>query len=271
MKPQDKVFWQQSPGKNVNAVILKVYKQKVRIATLEGEFQVNIAEIVGIEEPLTLWTNWTWCDGELIRAEVHNWKNREVCSDRGILETEIKNIKKVYLDYQLAKVNLAKLKHLPEQIKWCEERLILLGEIERVSDNSPNKCVDCNYSDPCGNSSSYCCLLFGKYFKEDQEACDRYKPRNTEGLTLTTGPSGMIYKFLQNKKAKDGTIKSYPAIGDAIREPENPDHWFWAFCYSQKVNGLWKTVKRSVSREKLMAVKTAIADKQPIEVILKLI
>jgi hypothetical protein len=254
MKPQDKVYWNQSPGKNVNAVILKVYKQKVRIATVEGEFQVNIAEIIGIEQPLTLWTNWAWCDGKLIRAEVHNWNNREICSDRNILETEIESIKKVYLDYQLAKVDLAKLKHLPEQILWCEKR-----------------CIDCNYADPCGKSNSYCCLLFGKYFKENAVACDRYKPRNTEGIQLTTGPSGIIYKFLQNKKAKNGKVKSYPAIGDDQRDPENPNHWFWAFCYSEKVNGKWKTIKRSVSREKLMAVKTAIADKQPVEVILKLI
>jgi hypothetical protein len=266
MKPQDKVFWQQAPGKNVNAIILKVYKQKVRIATLEGEFQVNIAEIVGIEEPLSLWTNWAWCDGQLIRAKVNNWDDREVCSDRGILETEIKTIKKVAKEYGSKKPSW-----LDDQIKWCEERLILLGDCVSQLKDSPNKCTDCNYADPCGNSNSYCCLLFGKYFKEDQEACDRYKPRNTEGLTLTTGPSGMIYKFLQNKKAKDGTVKSYPAIGDAIREPENPDHWFWAFCYSEKINGKWKTVKRSVSREKLMSVRQAIADKQPIEIILKLI
>lgn len=266
MKPQDKVFWQQAPGKNVNAVIVKVYKQKVRIATLDGEFQVNIAEIIGIEEPLTLWTNWAWCDGQLIRAKVNNWNDREVCSDRGILEAEIETIKKVAKEYGSKKPSW-----LDDQIKWCEERLILLGELGYLKNFSPNKCVDCNYSDPCGKSNKHFCLLFGKYFTEDEKACDRYQPRNTQGIQLTPGASGMIYKFLQHKKAKDGTVKSYPAIGSDQRDPENPDHWFWAFCYSEKINGKWKTVKRSVSREKLMAVKTAIANKQPVEIILKLI
>lgn len=50
---------------------------------------------------------------------------------------------------------------------------------------------------------------------------------------------GCLYKYLENKKLKDGTIASYPrVIGD--RKPDNPTHWRWGFNWEEKVDGEWK-------------------------------
>lgn len=54
-------------------------------------------------------------------------------------------------------------------------------------------------------------------------------------------------------------------------EPNNPDHWFWAYCWDEKVNGKWKTSKRSVAREKLEYVREAIDANQPVLAILQII
>lgn len=50
---------------------------------------------------------------------------------------------------------------------------------------------------------------------------------------------GCLYKYLENKKLKDGTIASYPrVIGD--RKPDNPTHWRWGFNWEEKIDGEWK-------------------------------
>jgi hypothetical protein len=50
---------------------------------------------------------------------------------------------------------------------------------------------------------------------------------------------GCLYKYLENKKLKDGTIASYPrVIGE--RDPENPKHWRWGFNWEEKKDGEWK-------------------------------
>lgn len=50
---------------------------------------------------------------------------------------------------------------------------------------------------------------------------------------------GCLYKYLENKKLKDGTIASYPrVIGD--RKPDNPNHWRWGFNWEEKIDGEWK-------------------------------
>jgi len=91
-------------------------------------------------------------------------------------------------------------------------------------------------------------------------------------------PSGSLYKFLQNKKDKAGRVLSYPKVEEQ-RDPDNPRHWFWAYCWDEKTEDGWKTRKRSVSVEKLAAVRNAMlthshsetANNQTVEQILQLI
>jgi hypothetical protein len=83
-------------------------------------------------------------------------------------------------------------------------------------------------------------------------------------------PSGSLYAFNQEKKDKHGNVKTYPKV-EGNRSMGNPDHWFWAYCWDEKVNGKWKTFKRSVPREKLSKVRIAIDANQPVSEILKII
>lgn len=50
---------------------------------------------------------------------------------------------------------------------------------------------------------------------------------------------GCLYKYLENKKLKDGTIVSYPRV-IGHRNPDNPTHWRWGFNWEEKINGEWK-------------------------------
>jgi len=83
-------------------------------------------------------------------------------------------------------------------------------------------------------------------------------------------PSGSLYAFNQEKKDRYGNVKTYPKV-EGERSTGNPDHWFWAYCWDEKVNGKWKTFKRSVPREKLSKVRMAIDANQPVSEILKII
>lgn len=96
------------------------------------------------------------------------------------------------------------------------------------------------------------------------------QPQSSEQISPKKNPSGSLYPFIQNKKDKYGLVKTYPKVAGE-REPDNPDHWFWAYCWDEKVNGKWKTFKRSVSREKLEDVREAIANNQPVSEILKIV
>ncbi|MHC5717478.1 hypothetical protein [Nostoc sp.] len=50
---------------------------------------------------------------------------------------------------------------------------------------------------------------------------------------------GCLYKYIENKKLKSGTIASYPrVIGN--RKPDNPTHWRWGFNWEEKIDGEWK-------------------------------
>lgn len=82
--------------------------------------------------------------------------------------------------------------------------------------------------------------------------------------------SGSLYPFVQNKKNKDGTVKSYPLV-EGDRDRKNPNHWCWVYCWDEKIDGKWKTIKRSCPREKLGDVEGAIAAKKPVAEILKLL
>jgi hypothetical protein len=56
---------------------------------------------------------------------------------------------------------------------------------------------------------------------------------------------GCLYKYVENKKLKDGTVASYPRV-IGHRDPGNPTHWRWAFNWEEKLDGKWKNRSLSV-------------------------
>jgi hypothetical protein len=50
---------------------------------------------------------------------------------------------------------------------------------------------------------------------------------------------GCLYKYIENKKLKNGSIASYPRV-IGHRNPDNPTHWRWGFNWEEKVDGEWK-------------------------------
>ena len=96
------------------------------------------------------------------------------------------------------------------------------------------------------------------------------RQQSSKLISPKKNPSGSLYAFNQEKKDKHGNVKTYPKV-EGNRSMGNPDHWFWAYCWDEKVNGKWKTFKRSVPREKLSKVRMAIDANQPVSEILKII
>ncbi|MBW4502980.1 MAG: hypothetical protein KME57_26300 [Scytonema hyalinum WJT4-NPBG1] len=50
---------------------------------------------------------------------------------------------------------------------------------------------------------------------------------------------GCLYKYLENKKLKNGAIATYPRVVSE-RDPDNPKHWRWGFNWEEKIDGEWK-------------------------------
>ncbi|WP_243458312.1 hypothetical protein [Nostoc sp. UIC 10630] len=50
---------------------------------------------------------------------------------------------------------------------------------------------------------------------------------------------GCLYKYIENKKLKNGSIVSYPRV-IGHRQPDNPTHWRWGFNWEEKIDGEWK-------------------------------
>lgn len=50
---------------------------------------------------------------------------------------------------------------------------------------------------------------------------------------------GCLYRYIENKKLKSGSIVSYPRV-IGHRHPDNPTHWRWGFNWEEKVDGEWK-------------------------------
>lgn len=61
----------------------------------------------------------------------------------------------------------------------------------------------------------------------------------TESFKLGRQRCGCLYKYLENKKLKDGTIASYPRV-IGKRDPDNVKHWRWGFNWEEKIDGEWK-------------------------------
>jgi hypothetical protein len=125
-----------------------------------------------------------------------------------------------------------------------------LGQNDRISEISPKK----KTVNPVTSSE----IFLGEN--------DRHQ--SSKLISPKKNPSGSLYAFNQEKKDKHGNVKTYPKV-EGDRSMGNPDHWFWAYCWDEKVNGKWKTFKRSVPREKLSKVRIAIDANQPVSEILK--
>ncbi|MCC5618797.1 hypothetical protein LC605_27660 [Nostoc sp. CHAB 5836] len=72
--------------------------------------------------------------------------------------------------------------------------------------------------------------IFLEETKEDTKRAPHSKRRQRKGS---------LYKYLENKKLKDGRIASYPRV-IGHRHPDNPTHWRWGFNWEEKVDGEWK-------------------------------
>jgi len=127
-----------------------------------------------------------------------------------------------------------------------------LGQNDRISEISPKK----KTVNPVTSSE----IFLGEN--------DRHQ--SSKLISPKKNPSGSLYAFNQEKKDKHGNVKTYPKV-EGDRSMGNPDHWFWAYCWDEKVNDKWKTFKRSVPREKLSTVRMAIDANQPVSEILKII
>ncbi|NCR42301.1 MAG: hypothetical protein GPJ21_22275 [Microcystis aeruginosa W13-11] len=127
-----------------------------------------------------------------------------------------------------------------------------LGQNDRISEISPKK----KTVNPVTSSE----IFLGEN--------DRHQ--SSKLISPKKNPSGSLYAFNQEKKDKHGNVKTYPKV-EGDRSRGNPDHWFWAYCWDEKVNGKWKTFKRLVPREKLSKVRMAIDANQPVSEILKII
>ncbi|WP_373527360.1 hypothetical protein [Nostoc sp.] len=78
------------------------------------------------------------------------------------------------------------------------------------------------------------CETTPEIFLEETEraAASTKKPKSRQR-------KGCLYKYLENKKLKDGTIASYPRV-IGHRQPDNPTHWRWGFNWEEKIDGEWK-------------------------------
>ena len=162
-----------------------------------------------------------------------------------------------------------------------------LGQNDRISEISPKKKTVNPVSNPETHPSSEIFLgeNLGDHTSEISPKKKTVNPVTSSEIFLgenlgqndriseispKKNPSGSLYAFIQDKKDRYGNVKTYPKI-EGERSTGNPDHWFWAYCWDEKVNGRWKTFKRSVPREKLSKVRMAIDANQPVSEILKII
>ncbi|NEO52600.1 MAG: hypothetical protein F6K54_05640 [Okeania sp. SIO3B5] len=94
------------------------------------------------------------------------------------------------------------------------------------------------------------------------------------------GGSGWLNKYTQSVETKTGLVE-YPRIkeGKEKRGPNNPEHWYWRYCwYQQGENGqqIYKKGKPVIEcvgcpQKKVRAVERALAAKLPYRQILEII
>lgn len=92
----------------------------------------------------------------------------------------------------------------------------------------------------------------------------------THPLEPKRQPSGTIYPYIKTKKLKSGTSATYPKIAEA-RDPDNPRHWFWHYCYEERRDRGWRCRKVQVPQSKVLAVRSLINSNKSIQEILQFI
>jgi hypothetical protein len=102
---------------------------------------------------------------------------------------------------------------------------------------------------------------------QDEPPADQKSPKKN--------PSGHIGPVIQRKKDKSGWIVEYPKM-EGERVPidlawDYPHQFIWIYNWSVKEDGSWKNRSKSVPRNRIWSVRSAIATNKPVEEILKLI
>ncbi|MCP6761955.1 MAG: hypothetical protein NHB32_25115 [Fischerella sp. CENA71] len=87
-----------------------------------------------------------------------------------------------------------------------------------------------NLNDGCG----VCGWTLENFLEEKKES------RKRSPSSKRRQRKGCLYKYLENKRLKDGRIVSYPRVIGDKRDPDNPKHWRWGFNWEEKVDGEWK-------------------------------
>jgi hypothetical protein len=122
---------------------------------------------------------------------------------------------------------------------------------DELQNNASDESVQYNAYILSGNDSSSVEneLQSGALFVEDELKNDASAPfiqvqADTERFLNETHKAGRhrkgcLYKFLDKKTLKDGTVASYPRI-TVPRDADNVKHWRWALNWEEKIDGEWK-------------------------------
>ena len=105
-----------------------------------------------------------------------------------------------------------------------------------ISNLAPDKsCPQCGaWLNPHKNSCQVCGWT-PENFLEDPSKTKKRSPNKKR-----RNKKGSLYKYLENKKLKDGGVVSYPRITSDFRDPENPHHWRWGYHWDEKIDKVWK-------------------------------
>lgn len=118
-----------------------------------------------------------------------------------------------------------------------QQEICLTPELQRspsVESFTLTSCPSCQQELLTLNDGCGVCGWIPENFLEETErvAASTKKPKGRQR-------KGCLYKYIENKKLKNGAIASYPRV-IGHREPSNPHHWRWGFNWEEKVDGEWK-------------------------------
>jgi hypothetical protein len=96
---------------------------------------------------------------------------------------------------------------------------------------------------------------------------------NIYGRSLTSrGRSGSISPYVENKKSKNGTVKTYPKIDFGVtRNPNIWNHWNWMYCYEIKIDEVWKNRSIKVPVKTAPTVRKMVCDRASVSEIIQFI
>ncbi|MCG6135169.1 MAG: ASCH domain-containing protein [Nostoc sp. LLA-1] len=123
---------------------------------------------------------------------------------------------------------------LETDIEKSQPQTVAVVPIERTQQSNDVTCPSCEsplltLNDGCG----VCGWIPENFLEETEprpEAVQKPKGRQRKGC---------LYRYIENKKLKNGSIVSYPRV-IGHREPDNPTHWRWGFNWEEKIDGEWK-------------------------------